>query len=157
MSQKSSHDQSHVLLINSLLFILVGALLCIFRASLLNWAMTAIGVVLIVIGVLKAVKKELIEGVIMAAFGVALVMGGWLFVEIILILLGIALIAKGVLDLVTGIQKKSATAIVASAITLTVGILLTISKWALLDWLFVLMGIVLIIDGLLMLIPLTRE
>ncbi len=149
MSNKPSLKSNNPL-INAALYIVIGLLLCIFRASLLEWAMTAVGIVMIVLGVLKALQNELIEGVIMAAVGIVIILGGWLFVDIILLVLGIALAAKGVLDLIKALETKDIPPIVGSAITILVGVALVISKWALLDWLFIIIGVVLIVDGVLM-------
>ncbi len=146
MSSKKSNQN----LINAALYILIGVLLCIFRASVLDWAMTAIGIVLIAIGILNIVKKALAEGIIMAAIGVVVILGGWLFIDIILLILGVALLIKGVLDLVRAIEHKSVPTIVGSVITMVVGVMLVVSKWALLDWLFIIIGAVLIVDGVLM-------
>ncbi len=147
MSKKAKVNNA---LINAALYILVGVLLCIFRSAVLNWAMTAIGAVLIVFGVLKIVKSELVEGIVMAAIGLLIILGGWLFVDIILLILGIALAAKGILDLIKGIGDKNTPVIVAAAIMTLIGIALIVCKWFLVDWLFIIIGGVLIIDGVLM-------
>ncbi len=149
MPNKPSFKSDNAL-INAALYILVGALLCIFRAGVLEWAMTAIGIVLIVMGVLNIIKKELVEGIVMAGIGVVVILGGWLFVDIILLVLGVALAIKGVLDLVKTLNDRNIPTMAGSIITVVVGIMLVISKWALLDWLFIIIGLVLIADGVLM-------
>ncbi len=147
MARKKSSSNN---LLNAALYILVGVLLCVFKASVLNWAMTAIGAIMIVFGILKAVNGMMVEGVVMAAVGVVIIMGGWMFVDLILLILGIALILKGLLDLIRSIGNKKLVGVIASLITIAVGALLIYSKWALLDWLFIILGVVLIIDGILM-------
>ncbi len=153
MAKKSKTND----IISALLYIAVGILLCVFRAGLLNWAMTAIGIVMIVVGVLKALKKEVISGVILAAVGVVLIMGGWMFVDIILLILGAVLAVNGLLDLFRALKRKNVASTVAAVITMVVGVALIISKWALLDWLFIIIGAVLIVDGVLMALGVNKK
>ena len=75
---RSSEDKN--MLISALVYIVLGAVLCIFRTQALNWAMTVAGIVAIVLGVLAILKGNLIYGVLMAAVGALIILGGWLFV-----------------------------------------------------------------------------
>ncbi len=145
MAKKKSNN-----LLNAVLYILVGILLCVFKASVLNWAMTAVGAILIVYGILRCLRDEIMGGVITAAVGVVIIWGGWSFVDLVLLILGVVLAVKGILDLVTYSRYKNSMAVLASILTVIVGVALAINKWALLDWLFIVLGVVLIVDGLLM-------
>ncbi len=137
-------------LLTALLYILAGLLFCIFRTTVLSWLMTVIGALLVVSGVLHMLDKRMTEGVVTAAVGILILLGGWLFVDIILLVLGIALTAKGVLDLARALDvKNNISGIAAAIITMLVGVALIVSKWALLDWLFIILGVVLIVDGVL--------
>ncbi len=138
-------------IITAALYIIVGILFCIFKAGVLNFTMTVIGALLIVAGVLRILKKQLTEGIIFAALGVLIILGGWLFVDVILLVLGVFLAAKGVLDLLTAIKYNNLAATVSSAITILVGIMLVVSKWALLDWIFIILGVILAVDGVILL------
>ncbi len=155
MSKNNSFKTNAV--INAALYIIMGVLMCIFRKDLLEWAMTAIGIVLIVAGILNIVKKDVVEGVIMAAIGVVIILGGWLFWDIVLLVLGVALAVKGILDLFRAIECKSVPAIIGSVITMAVGVLLVVNKWALLDWIFIIIGVILIIDGVIAALGLLKK
>ncbi len=144
MSKKSNNN-----LINAVLYILLGVVMCVFKSGMLNWAMTAVGVIMIVVGVLDILKSQIIEGIVMAAIGVLILVGGWMFVDIILLILGIVLVLKGILDLVKAISR-GLLPILAAILTIAVGAMLIVSKWAMLDWLFLILGVVLIIDGVLL-------
>ncbi len=146
MANKNSNSTGAF--INAAMYILMGILMCIFRADLLNWAMTAIGIIFVVSGIIRALKNEIVEGVIIAAIGVVIILGGWLFIDIILLILGAVLTVKGILDLFKAIEIKYIPAIIGPIITMIVGVLLIVSKWALLDWFFIIIGVVLIIDGI---------
>ena len=72
----------------AVLYVLVGVLFCIFKASMLNWLLTAAGIVFIVLGVLDILKKNLVNGIVEAVIGVVILVGGWAFVEVALIIFG---------------------------------------------------------------------
>ncbi len=143
-------------LFNSILYIGIGLLIAIFGMKLLDIAMTVVGVVLIVIGVLKVLKKNYIEGAIMAAIGILVIVGAWFFIEVIMIVFGVALIIKGVMDLIKSIQTKNTWALVSAIITAVVGILLAVNGAGVLNWLFIIIGAILIIDGVLLLLGLKK-
>lgn len=137
--------------LNAALYIIAGLLLFIFKTGVLDWAMTAIGAVLVVVGIMKIVKKEITEGIITAVVGAVVILGSWLFLDFVLLILGVAVAVKGVLDLVKTIQGRDAKGIVAAIITAAVGVMLFVGKWALMDWLFMLVGVLLVVDGILVL------
>ncbi len=146
MAKRKNTDNSA--LITGILYILIGILFCVFRGEVLSWMMTAIAVLCIVAGVVNLCKNRITDGVIMAAVGVLVLLGGWLFVDILFLVLGVMLTAKGILDLVRALEVKNNTsAVMAALFSIAVGIMLIISKWALLNWLFIVLGIVLIVDG----------
>ena len=134
-------------LLTALMYIVVGLLFCIFRASVLNWLLTIVGVLFIVLGVLDALNKNWVP----AAIGAIIILGGWLFVEIVLIVFGVLIALKGVTSLMDALKprKKSIADIVFAGLTIFVGVMLVVSKWLMLDWFFIVLGIVFIVDGIL--------
>lgn len=137
----------------AILYILVGVLFCIFRAGMLSWLLTAAGIVFIVMGVLDILKKNLVNGIVEAVIGVVILVGGWAFVNVALIIFGALLVIKGVLDLLAAIKAKAGImTILAAAVTAVVGVLLIASKWVMVDWFFIVMGVILIVDGAMLLI-----
>lgn len=83
---RSTEDKN--LLISSLIYIVLGAMLCIFKTELLKYAMLVVGIIAIVIGVLAILKGDLIYGVVTAAIGALIILGGFLFLQIILLVIG---------------------------------------------------------------------
>lgn len=134
----------------ALLYIILGVLFIVFKSGMLNWLMTIAGIVFIALGIYDIIKKNLNQGIIEAVIGVVIIVGGWLFVELVLIVFGAMLIIKGVMDLIAAFRAKSknVSRIICSIITLVVGILLILAKWVALDWFFIVLGAVFIIDGL---------
>lgn len=143
---RSSEDKN--MLISALVYIVLGAVLCIFRTQALNWAMTVAGIVAIVLGVLAILKGNLIYGVLMAAVGALIILGGWLFVEIILLILGIVLCVKGVFELLACFKfpKISIIALLSAVLTIVCGVLLIVSKWEMVDSFLIVIGVILILD-----------
>lgn len=132
----------------ALLYILIGVLFIVFKNSILGWLMTIAGVVFIALGVLDILHKNITLGVIEAVIGIVIILGGWLFVEIVLIIFGALLIVKGATDLIKQLQgRKNAVKIIVAVLTIAVGILLIVSKWVALEWFFIVLGVMFIING----------
>ena len=136
--------------VSALLYIVLGVLFIVFKSGMLNWLMTIAGIVFIALGIFDIIKKRLTQGIIETVIGVVIIVGGWLFVEIVLLVFGALLIVKGVTDLIKACQSKSKdfSKILCAVITAIVGILLVVAKWVTLDWFFIVLGAVFIIDGL---------
>lgn len=134
-------------LFSSILYIVVGVLLAIFRTETLKWAMIAIGVLFIVTGVLEFLKKNWTGGAISLIIGIALVvLAGW-FVKIALIILGVLVAIKGVLALIDVIKRgmNNALEIIFPILTVIVGIGLAFGPVA--GWVILVVGILLAVDG----------
>ena len=140
-------------LTNAVLYLLVGVLFCLFRSSVLGWLLTAVGVLFIVQGVLSLLQKDMAGGIVGLVIGLLVILGGWLFVEIVMVLFGVLVIVKGVTSLMDALKRKNNTMpILMAGVTLFVGILLIVSRWAMLDWFFVILGVIFIINGVLALL-----
>ena len=139
---------------SAIIYIVIGALFCIFKAGVLDWIMTVAGVLFIVFGVLDLVKNSTTTGIINVAIGVIILLGGWFFLEVVLLVFGILLTVKGVIALVNALKalNKSFIEILFAALTVAVGLMLIASKWALIDWFFIAVGVIFIVDGVLALL-----
>lgn len=134
-------------LFSSLLYIIIGALLIIFRSQTLGWAMTVAGVFFIVSGILDLVKKNWVGGAVSLIIGIAIIVLGWLAVEIVLLVLGILIAIKGVVALIEAIKKskKNALELVFPILTIVVGALLAFGNG--LDIIIVIVGVLMVVDG----------
>ena len=147
MAKKSNSE-----LFASLLYIILGALLIVFRSQTLGWAMTIAGIFFVVSGVLDLIKKNWAGGAVSLIIGIAILVLGWLAVEIVLLVLGILIAVKGVVALI-GVFKKSrknALEIVFPCLSIALGVLLAFGNG--LDIIILVVGILLTIDGVLGLI-----
>lgn len=146
MAKSSSKATNNM--VYALLYVIVGILFIVFKSGMLNWLMTIIGVVFIALGVYDIIKKKITNGIIEAAIGVVVIVGGWVFVEIVLIVFGALLIVKGVTDLISLFKgSKNVISIIVAILTIALGVLLIVSKWVALDWMFIVIGIVFIVEG----------
>ena len=148
---RSTEDKN--LLISALIYIVLGAMLCIFTSEeLLKYAMLVVGIIAIVIGVLAILKGDLIYGVITAAIGALIILGGFLFVELILLVIGIILVAKGLIELIASLRftKINFIALLSAVFTIVLGVLLIVSKWQTMNTFRIIIGVLMIIDGVFM-------
>lgn len=134
-----------------ILYIVLGALLAIFRSSMLNWAMTLAGLFFIVMGIVDLTKKKMLGGIINIVIGVAILVLGWVITSIVLLVLGILIAIKGATELVEvmKLKKKKRTffKLIFPIITIIVGLALAFGNA--LDYVILAVGIILIIDGIL--------
>ena len=134
-----------------ILYIVLGALLAIFRSSMLNWAMTLAGLFFIVMGIVDLAKKKTLGGIINIVIGVAILVLGWVITSIVLLVLGILIAIKGVTELVEvlKLKKKKRTffKLIFPIITIIVGLALAFGNA--LDYVILAVGVILIVDGIL--------
>ena len=152
MAKKSLNNQA---LINAIALIVMGILFCIFRAGMINVLLTIVGVVLIALGIYDIVKKLYVNAAIEIILGIAVIVCGWTILDIALLVLGIGLTIYAIYQIIMvakNFKKKNWIALIKPIITLIVGIFLIIAKWLLVDWIFIVIGVVLIINGVMALI-----
>lgn len=135
-------------LVTCALYAVIGLLLIILKAGSLNILMTIIGALLIVYGIFEILKKNLIQGVVMAVIGAVVIICGWTIAEIVLLIFGILLAVYGVLGIVKNI-KAGFPALLSPIVTVVIGVLLIVAKWALMDVMCIIAGVVFLINAVL--------
>ena len=136
-------------LFTSLLYILIGVLLIVFRAETLGWAMAIAGVFFIVSGILDLVKRNLIGGAVSLAIGITILVLGWVAIEIVLFVLGLLIAIKGIVTLISVLtaKRKNALMIVFPAISILAGLILALAFESVLNIALIVVGVLLAIDG----------
>lgn len=133
------------------LYIVLGALLAVFRSSMLNWAMTLAGIFFIVMGIVDLTKKKTLGGIINLVIGIAILVLGWVITNIVLLVLGILIAVKGLMELVEVLKlkkkKRTFLKLIFPIITIIVGLALAFGNA--LDYMILAVGVILIIDGIL--------
>jgi uncharacterized membrane protein HdeD (DUF308 family) len=136
-------------LFSSLLYIILGAILIIFRSQTLGWAMTIAGVFFVVSGVLDLLKKNWAGGAVSIIIGAAILILGWVAVQVVLLVLGILIALKGVVALVEAFRKPkiAVLSLIFPILTIVAGLMLAFGNG--LDIMIIIVGALLAVDGVL--------
>lgn len=147
MAKKSNSE-----LFSSLLYIIIGALLVIFRSQTLGWAMTVAGVIFLISGVLDIVKKNFAGGTVSLIIGAVILILGWTVAQIVLLVLGIMIAIKGMVALYDALNKKrkNLLEILYPILSIVTGLMLAFGNG--LDIIIITVGILLVADGVIGLI-----
>ena len=144
-----SKIKKHSELVSSLLYILIGALLVIFQDRTIGWAMTVMGALFIVFGILDLVRSNWGGGAVSLIIGIAILVLGWVVTEIVLLVLGVLIALKGVVALIDALRasKKDIVDIVFSILTIVIGLMLAVGNG--LNVLIIIAGVMLMFNGVL--------
>lgn len=139
-------------LFSSLLYIVIGILLVVFKSQTLNWAMTIVGLFFVISGALDLVKKNYTGGAVSLIIGIAILVLGWAAAQIVLLVLGILIAVKGIVAFIDAFKKKRTNALdlVFPVLTVVVGLMLAFGNA--LDIMIIIVGVLLAVDGVLGLI-----
>lgn len=128
--------------------ILLGVLFILLKKEVISIAMTIIGALLIVEGILLIIKKAIAYGVIMIVIGALIITFGWLYAIIVIYIASALLLIYGVYELLVYLKLKVMPLWLASPILkIVVAILLLFNQKGTLDWIFVVCGVILCIEG----------
>ncbi|MBQ9709838.1 MAG: DUF308 domain-containing protein [Clostridia bacterium] len=136
-------------LILAIAYVVIGILFCIFKGEVISWIMTAAGVLFIVQGILHIVAKRTTEGIINIVIGAVILLCGWLLLKVALIIFGVLIAASGVLNLIQMFKggKLALIPLIVAIATIAVGVLLVVSQWVVFDVMFIIIGVLFIVDG----------
>lgn len=144
-------------LFSAILYIVVGALLIVFKAAVVDWAMYIVGAIFIVSGILDVLKRNYTGGGISLVIGLVICLLGWALKEIVLLVLGILIAVKGVIALIDALKKKKpdVVEIAFTILTIVTGAMLAFGNG--LDIILVIAGILLAVDGAIGLLAALRK
>lgn len=135
--------------------IAVGIIFCILRSSFVSAMLTVAGVMLAIVGTINLIGKKWVEGGVEIALGIVVITCGWTVVDIALLVLGIVLCAYAIYMLVSQISMfKSANTrdkvyiLLNPIIMFVIGILFIVAKWYMVDAVFIVLGVVAILQGI---------
>lgn len=138
--------------VTAIAYIVAGICFCIFKAGVLSWIMTIVGLLLIVQGIMRLVRNDQTQGIVYVVVGAVILIGGWLFVKVAMLILGAVLVCGAVMSLAGQKNPKGTASLVYDILTLVMGVCLMISPWAMIDWFFVIIGVLFVIKGALAII-----
>ncbi len=144
-------------LITGVALIIIGILFCALQSGFVSILLTIVGVVLIILGALALVGRKWTLGLIEVAVGIIIIACGWTIVDVTLLILGIAFIAYAIYQMIIiipSLKGSKPSEIVISLLnpifTLALGIILVVAKWKMVNAIFIVIGAVAIVAGLLM-------
>ena len=139
-------------LITSLLFILIGVLLVIFRDRTLGLVMTVAGAIFLISGVLELLKNNWTGGAVSLIIGLSIIVFGWILTGIVILIFGILIALKGLVALIEELRKfkKNALDITFAVLTIVIGLLLAFGE--LLSIMIAIAGVMLMFNGIVRLI-----
>ena len=142
MTKKSNSE-----LFASMLYVIIGVLLIVFRSQTLEWAMTISGIVFMISGLLDLFKKNWTGGGVSLIIGLAIIILGWTATQIVLLVLGILIAVKGLVALIDALRANNKTIfeILFPILSIVVGLMLAFGNA--LDVMIIIVGILLVVDG----------
>ncbi len=146
-------------IVTAVALIVIGALFMIYKSEVISIAMSLIGAVLIVLGIVDITRQFVVSGVVKIVFAVLVLAAGWMFITLALYILGAFLLIAGISELynLSKVKIKKITLPVAMHIAqpiiyILIAICLFFNQGGALSWVFTVSGLFLIIDGVVALI-----
>ena len=131
-------------------YLVVGILFCCMKSGVISIVITILGAFVAVIGILKLVDKKWLEGVLYIVGGILMIAGSWLLQNVIVIIIGALVIAAGILKLISVAKvTRAVQAIIVPVLTIVAGIFIICANW--LDFFFIILGVIFIIEAVLVL------
>lgn len=137
-------------LVSCILYAVVGILLIALRSGSLGILFTVIGVLFIAMGVYDLIRHNWTIGAVETAVGIVILVCGWTIAEWVLLIFGILLIIKGALEIAYKC-KNGINAMLSPIATIVIGILLVVSKFAVIDIMCIVAGVIFLINAILIL------
>lgn len=144
-------------MITSLISIVLGLLLIIMKGEVISLALTILGVAVLVSAIVDFANKWTNTGIVKAVIGVCILVFGWVFINLALYVLAAAIIIMGLLQISNNykyapveITLKGKIFLYAKpALTVLAGGCLLFNQGGTINWIFIVTGILLIVEGVL--------
>ena len=141
------NDKQISMLVMALVYIALGVLFIIFKGQILTWITYVIGALLIVKGVIDFVSyKLIIPAAVEISLGILAISRGAAVTQAVASIGGVMLVLYGLYNLFT--QPKTIVSLVIDILTVVAGVLLMINTSGVIEWLFIVMGVIFIINGI---------
>ena len=146
-------------IISAVLMMVLGIMFIILKDKFIGLLMTVLGISLIVLGVVDIVEKCIPPAVVKIVSGVLVIICGWVVVEAVLYILAGVLLVFGIWLLYYKIKNRirgenfwrAVLEYATPAICIAIGILLLFHRGAVVNFIFIISGILTFIEGGLML------
>lgn len=147
-------------MVTAFMSILLGVLLITMRDRVIGAAITVLGVAVLISAVADFVAKLMNTAIVKAVVGVCILVFGWMFVDLALYILAAGIILMGLLQ-ISGIHRYSPVNLTAGeklmvymrpVVMVLAGACLLFNKNGTLAWVFVVTGILLVVQGVMSLV-----
>lgn len=144
-------------MMTSIISIVLGLLLIVMKGEIISLALTVLGVAVLVSAGVDFANKWMNTGIVKAVIGVCILVFGWVFVNLALYILAAAIIIMGLLQ-ISNIYKYAPVEITLKgkillyakpALTVLAGGCLLFNQGGTIDWIFIVTGILLMVEGVL--------
>lgn len=145
--------------ITAIAAIVVGLMFLVMKGEVISLAMTALGIAIVVMGILDLVKNKSKGGLAKIIAGALVIAFGWLFVNIALYVIAALMIVYCLGNLLTTLKTdgypmstvQTLRTYAKPVIGLVAGVCLFFNQGGTVSWVFVLTGIIFVVEGILML------
>lgn len=142
-------------IVSALLTIALGVLLITLRGKFISILMTVLGLGLIAFAVLDLFNRFIPPAVIKAVAGVVIILCGWTIIEAVLYILSALLLVAGILLLYEKIKAhsrcdalwKTVCEYAVPALLIVIGLLFLFNQGNTVEWVFIISGVLTVIDG----------
>lgn len=146
MAKKLNFSANNI--ITCLIYALIGILLIALRSGSIGILFTVLGILFLAIGIYDFIKKQWVNAVVEVVVGIVILVCGWTVAEWVLLIFGILLIVVGIVDFAKNF-KNGWKAWLSPIVTIVIGIVLVVSKFALIDVMCIIAGVIFIINAVL--------
>ena len=136
--------------VSCVLYAVIGILLIALRSGSLGILFTVVGVLFVAMGIYDFVKRLYTRGAVETVVGVVILVCGWTVAEWVLLMFWVLRIIKGVLDIVNN-YKSGFKAIISPIVITVIGVVLVVSKFALIDVMCIVAGVIFLVNAVLIL------
>ena len=137
-------------IIKFIAYLVLGILFCCMKSGVISVVITILGAFVIVLGILKLIDKKWLEGVLYIVGGVLMIIGSWFLQNVIVIIIGALFIALGAYRLIVVSKVSRAVQVIIGPVL----IFIICANW--LDFFFIILGVVFIIEAILVLFDKTE-
>lgn len=144
-------------IISSVVLIILGIMLIVMKDSVISFALTLIGVTLLISAIIDFSQHMTHMGSAKTVMGIVIIVFGWIFVSTALYVLAICLTIQGIFQIIDTHRMRSAVpkgfrrafSYLTPIASVIAGIFLMFNPGGTVSWIFIISGILLVAEGVL--------
>ena len=144
-------------IVSAIISIVLGFMLTIMKSEVISIAITILGIAILISAIIDFLNKLTNAAIIKGVIGICILVFGWMFVNLALYILAAAIIVMGLLQIanmrnfvpVNLTTMDKVLIYLKPIITVLAGACLLFHQGGTIDWIFIVAGVLLIIEGIL--------